>query len=56
MIDDKDLLVVPLKMDNYVDEDEFLLLLLAEQHTQRDEFEDELLACVGLAYYGVEEA
>jgi len=39
------------------DEDEFVLLLqlmLAEQ--QGDEFEDELLACVGLVCYGPEEA
>lgn len=39
------------------DEDEFVLLLqlmLAEQ--QGDEFEDELLACVGLVCYGLEEA
>jgi hypothetical protein len=31
-----------------------LQLMLAEQ--QGDEFEDELLACVGLVYYGLEEA
>ena len=43
-------------MDNDF-EDEFLHLLqltLAEQ--QGDDFEDELLACVGLVFYGVEEA
>jgi hypothetical protein len=39
------------------DEDEFVLLLqLMLANQQGDEFEDELLACVGLVCYGLEEA